>query len=323
MMMPGTQRYINGQFLISCGIPMLDTTCGGGWYVGSIVLCQDTLMATSGEDIVKSFLAQGNIDAQMASLSGGKTSGHGANIINTLPAVNGKVVIESVIEPTPLDIAWQYTKYASTTKTREPSSRFDFSKIGVNITSTVQHIPVPNNSASCVKERYEAWLDTLRLNVPSGPQVHRLVLLDLGSPLLFGEMNMEHEQALFSFMRNLMEWIRKSASHVTVLITICPSLFGDDSTIAEVLAHHADAVLSLSSFNEPTALGVRAVEFKDICGLLTIRKLPRRHTLANDTPKDRTLGIQRDRKKFRLVKLHLPPQHSRESSSSCSSKMDF
>ena len=271
-------------------------------------------MATFGLDIFKYFIAQGVIHHQPTIVCTASSSFHSEVFINALPQVlsgqkkkeEGFSSSSTIPNLSQLNIAWQYKKYSRTSESTRYCHSFDLSRpMQSDLVDQCPPISMEYSSMSDLIVQIERILLAEK-------NIQRVALYDIEMPVAGVT-----EESLESWIQSILHLKRLVRKHnLTCLLSFKRDLF--PSNLRHQMGHLCDAIFHLDCFAESQNQDELPVELQEFVGVCFVRKLPRLHSLACHIPSARTYGITRDRRKLKILPLHLPPEESRSNS-----KIDF
>lgn len=326
----GTKPFLNGQTLVSTGLSQLDALVGGGLLLGTLTLLDvprnDAPAAAASQalvdDLHRYFLGEALVSGQCALLvSEDADEFVRCQLPLELSLAQKQVKQQMQGDDAQLTIAWQYGKYLAADGSSPSSTRFchsfDLSKpmhqalLDANppVTLDLLHYLQCEDGVR-VYARVLADIEAEIARRKELPQVTRISIRSLGSPLISSTMDLVHMQALVSFLRRL----KTIAATQPVVCLLSGALFCLPAEVAYELRHICDYVLETKSFMGEQAL--LPPELREFDGMLELCKLARVHSLACHAVDAVKYGLKRERRKLKIEKFHLPPEGSRTSSSS-------
>lgn len=329
----GAKPFLNGQTLVSTGLSQLDALLGGGLLLGTLMLLDvprnDAPAAAASQalvdDLHRYFLGEALVSGQCALL----VAEDAAEFVRYQLPLELSLAQKQVKQQqqsqgddaAQLTIAWQYGKYlAADSASASASSRFchsfDLSKpmhqamLEANPPMTLDLLHYLRGQEGVqVYTRLLADIEAEVARRKALPQVMRISIRSLGSPLIASAMDLNHMRALISFLRRL----AALAASQPVVCMLSGPLFCLPAELVTELRHICDYVVETKSFMGEKAL--LPPELSEFDGMLELCKLARVHSLACHSVDAVKYGLKRERRKLKIEKFHLPPEGSRASSS--------
>lgn len=333
----GAKPFLNGQTLVSTGLSQLDALLGGGLLLGTLTLLDvprnDAPAASASQalvdDLHRYFLGEALVSGQCALMVAEDAADFVRYQLPLELSLAQKQVKQQQMQgddPSQLTIAWQYGKYLTPDNPSSSSSSrfchsFDLSKpmhqalLDANppVTLDLLHYLQGENGAQ-VYARLLADIEAEVERRRALPQVTRIAIRSLGSPLIALSMDLAHMRALVGFLRRL----AAIAASQPVVCMLSGPLFCLPGELVNELRHICDYVVETKSFMGEKAL--LPPELSEFDGMLELCKLARVHSLACHSVDAVKYGLKRERRKLKIEKFHLPPEGSRASSSSSDTK---
>jgi len=173
------------------------------------------------------------------------------------------------------------------------------------IKSTIYHINIPSliedSSLAFYSNLYKEIAKYITPSNTKPPNITRVTVLSLGSPLTAANTTENGDLRLLQFFHALRGLLRSS---LAVCMITFPAYFYSNSFIRKV-EHLADVVVAFESFaaQEETV----SAHFKEYSGLVHIKKLLSVNTLAYSIPDTADIAYKIRSKKLKIEKFHLPP----------------
>lgn len=302
-------RFSSGRSieLIPSGIPSLDTTLGGGYPLGSIVLISEDDLGAYSDLFFKAYFSQGLVNDDTVFLA--STDGRTASFFDSLPDVQDGLPSDDSIRNEPMTIAWRYG--SSTTSIRESPKQLSLS----NNFTFGKRIPADRLKGKCILEWYpgespnpsstfddllkcikEHAVDHLAKVQKSGKKSHlRIGLHHLGSALW-----LESQEQVPSLLFKL----RCLIAHypASVVVTLPPDVFKNPKIVSR--CHQlSDIVFGLEAID--AAADPMYSEYNGLIQLIKISPINSLTPLAEITD---DWAFKLLKKRLLVERLTLPPE---------------
>lgn len=266
-----------------------------------------------GIDVLKYYIAQGVLvdhDIIVASLQPNASL---TFICDHLPLELSslkKDIVQQVDEEK-LSIAWQYEKYNTKNERKRFCHCFDLSRKLQEPYASGKKIVYVGGTQETVEEYLEGLYKELVEKMDGKTAVQRIALV-LHEPGVLQEC---HVRLLYVFLYKVVKLVQRMDASCVVFIN--PDCIGMQKSVLNRIGHLCDGYITLESFIENIYSWNIPTELNEYQGLCKVHKIPTMNCIlppnAWNLPK--TYGIQRNRRKLTIDKLHLPPESSRSTSS--------